>query len=171
MVPPARAAIYVRRSSAQNLDQTQSPKVQEDTCVKYAQDNGWTFHPLKDVYRDLGRSAWRRETKRPGFDKLVKAATEGRYDKIIVYRMDRLSRDWKTWGELLGKLPKDFDIHSATEAVNSVANKFAVQILAAVAEESSDATRKRVVGAKRERIKQGAWLGSIRPYGWNVTYN
>jgi DNA invertase Pin-like site-specific DNA recombinase len=136
--------------------------------VKYATERGWIFDMSADVYQDLGKGAWRTGAKRPSFDKMVKACTEGRYNRIVVYRMDRLSRDWTTWGELLGKLPNDFEIHSATEAVNSVTNKFAVQILAAVAEESSDATRSRVTAAKRERIKQGAFVGSLRPYGWDI---
>jgi DNA invertase Pin-like site-specific DNA recombinase len=161
-----RAAVYVRRSSNANSESSLSPQLQRGSCVQYVTDHGWKFDPAVDVYQDLGRSAWRTGTKREGFERLLANAKSGRYERIVVYRMDRLSRDWQTWGEVLGALPKNFEIHSATEAVNSVANKFAVQILAAVAEESSDATRKRVGGAKKARIEQGAWVGSIRPFGW-----
>jgi|GEM_PF-6286383 len=166
MARKPRAAVYIRRSKAVAGDPSSTAEVQEETCTAYIEREGGHLDPVTGIYRDLGRSAWRTGAKRDDFDKLLAACMAGKYDWIVVYRMDRLSRDWATWGRILDSLPDDFEIRSATENLNSVANKFAVQIMAAVAEEASDAIQKRVSGAKAVRIKQGAWVGSIRPFGW-----
>lgn len=160
-----RAAVYVRRSSAQGLDRSQSPAVQEEAALRYIEEKGWICDPGTDIFRDLGKSAWRPSSKRPGFDRLLTACADGRYNRLVVYLLDRLSRDWAQWGRILEALPEGFEIVSAGEGISS-ANKVTLALFAAIAQEASDKISMRVRASKARRASQGAWMGSIRPFGF-----
>lgn len=161
-----RAAMYLRRSRTEQDSVTR--KVQQDSCAEFITRRGWAHDPATDIYSDFGKSAYRKGVKRPGFDRLLQRAQEGVYDHIVVYRLDRFSRDWKTWADALAHSDVSFAIHSATEGLSSAADRMAVQFLAAVAEQESRNISDRVTGVKASLLAQGKWPGGVRPFGFAV---
>lgn len=161
-----RTAVYVRRSKKQGAEESTSIAVQTQECVAFVEKQGWRFDLTGDLYADSGRGAWRPGAKRPEFERLLHACADGRYDRLVVHMMDRVSRDWAQWGTILGSLPADFEIVSAVEGLSSLTNKMQVQIMAAIAEDVSTKISMRVRATKQNRAQRGEWLGSIRPFGW-----
>ena len=96
-----RAAIYVRVSSEEQV-QGYSLAAQERTAEAYCQSNGWD---VVQVYRDEGRSARTDNiTKRPGFAAMLEDADAGRFDVIVVHKLDRLARNRRVAFDTLHRL-------------------------------------------------------------------
>lgn len=140
-------------------------QVQETRCLEYVAEQGWSIDPETDVYDDTG-SASKRGVRRPRFELLLRRAQEGRYNRVVSWRFDRASRDYGAWGRIFTDLPDEFEWHSAEEGLNTGKDGMAVQIITAVAGNESLVNRKRVKASKELRAKQGHFLGSVRPFGW-----
>ncbi|HIQ01296.1 MAG TPA: recombinase family protein, partial [Anaerolineales bacterium] len=82
-----RAAIYSRVSSAELQLDGFSLDAQRAACERLAQERGWE---VMAIYTDPGVSA--RATQRPQFQQMVEDARAGRFDVIIVHKLDRFSR-------------------------------------------------------------------------------
>jgi len=161
-----RAAVYLRRSRSEKESITR--EVQKAACAETIRLRGWLHDPGADVFADFGKSAYRKTVRRPGFERLLAAATNGTYDHIVVYRLDRFSRDWKTWADALSQSEASFVIHSATEGLSSSSDRMAVQFLAAVAEQESRNISDRGLVVKAELLEAGKWPGGVRPFGFAV---
>ena len=81
-------AIYVRVSTQQQAEHGYSLQTQEESCRKKAQELGATS---VKVYRDDGYSGAYLE--RPALDDLRDAVAQKLHDVIVIYDIDRLSRD------------------------------------------------------------------------------
>lgn len=81
-------AIYVRVSTQQQAEKGYSLQTQEDACRKKAEEMGATS--IK-IYKDDGFSGSYLE--RPALDNLRDAIDNKMHDAVIVYDVDRLSRD------------------------------------------------------------------------------
>ncbi|MGW1504525.1 recombinase family protein [Streptomyces mirabilis] len=78
-----RAAIYCRISHADDDDQTGVDR-QERICRDTAERLNLTVpNPL--VFVDNNRSAWKRNRKRPGWDALLEAVSDGQVRHILTY--------------------------------------------------------------------------------------
>jgi site-specific DNA recombinase len=83
---PVRAAIYARYSS--DLQSDASIEDQVRTCRERATREGWQ---ITEVYHDRALSG--ASQLRPGFQRLLADAREGRFQVIVAEALDRLSRD------------------------------------------------------------------------------
>lgn len=82
------AAIYLRVS----LDATGEElaiKRQEEDARRLAKERGWIVY---DVYADNSVSASKRNVKRPAYDRMVADYEAGRFQAIICFDLDRLTR-------------------------------------------------------------------------------
>ncbi|MGW4984947.1 recombinase family protein [Streptomyces mirabilis] len=85
-----KAAIYCRISHANDDDQTGVDR-QERICRDTAERLNLTVpNPL--VFVDNNRSAWKRNRKRPGWDALLEAVSDGQVRHILTCHPDRLMR-------------------------------------------------------------------------------
>jgi site-specific DNA recombinase len=84
------AGIYCRLSLARFGDTT---KVEDQAriCQEIARGRGWTVPP-EHVYTDNSKSAWQRNRKRPGWDKMLADIEAGKFSNLVVYHGDRLVR-------------------------------------------------------------------------------
>ena len=80
------AVIYARFSSSAQREA--SIEQQINVCTTYAQQNGYT---ILQTYSD--RAITGRTDQRPQFLQMIKDAREGRFCAVIVYALDRFSRD------------------------------------------------------------------------------
>lgn len=80
------AVIYARFSSSAQREA--SIEQQINVCTSYAQQNGYT---ILQTYSD--RALTGRTDQRPQFLQMIKDAQDGRFCAVIVYALDRFSRD------------------------------------------------------------------------------
>lgn len=79
-----RAATYKRVSTADQDEDNQDPGIKA-----YIKERGWR---ITAEYADHGISAFKEDVKRPGFERMIEDAKAGRFDAIVVFNLDRFSR-------------------------------------------------------------------------------
>jgi site-specific DNA recombinase len=90
-----RVAIYTRASKGEQ-DNGHSLDAQRNACIAFAQKRGWQ---VRDVYEDSGFSA--KDVQRPAFKKMMTDAGNNLFDVVLVYKLDRFSRNI---GDMLSSL-------------------------------------------------------------------
>src|SRR5215831_14651508 len=91
-----RAAMYLRVSKDE-----QSTESQWLALTEVAQRRGWA---VVEAYEDAGVSGAEGRDKRPAFDRLLRDATQGRYDVLLAWSVDRLGRSLQHLVAFLGDL-------------------------------------------------------------------
>ena len=163
---PIRAVIYVRVSS-RNQDIENSSEAQIAECKAFIEKMGWT---LVAIYIDKAKSG--RDDKRPQHSLMVHDGTkqERDFDKVVVWKMDRYGRDENHATLTKAMLRKaDVEVVSITEPVGE--GKFArlfETLLDILAEIQSDGIAENVKRGTRHLARQGFFLGSEAPYGYQI---
>lgn len=85
-----KVAIYVRVSTNAQAEEGYSIDEQIDKLKSYCQIKDWTVY---DVYKDGGFSGG--NINRPALEKMIVDAKKKRFDTVLVYKLDRLSRSQK----------------------------------------------------------------------------
>ena len=85
---PVRAAVYLRISLDRNMDGLAIDR-QREACLRIAKDRGWQ---VVEEYVDQSKSATDKTKKRPDYDRMVADFQAGRFDAIICWDLDRLTR-------------------------------------------------------------------------------
>jgi len=81
-----KAAIYGRCASKDRAEQAIERQV--NSCAEYAKNND-----IQIVGEYIDKAMSGRNAKRPAFLRVIEDARKGIFDCIIVYRLDRFSRD------------------------------------------------------------------------------
>ncbi len=160
-----RAVIYVRISK--DRDNETSTTTQRAEAEQYAKRKGWQ---VVGVEKDEGRSAFKANVKRPGFDKALRMIETGAADILIVWRLDRFARGivsfWDSWrridaagGELVS-VTEDLD-------TTKVVGKILVGLIAGFAEMESEAKSERISSWHDHRRANGNIPTGPRPYGYD----
>jgi DNA invertase Pin-like site-specific DNA recombinase len=79
-----RVALYLRVSTGEQTTENQRLELEA-----VAARSGWE---IVAVFEDAGISGAKGRDKRPGYDKLLKAATARKFDMIAAWSVDRLGR-------------------------------------------------------------------------------
>lgn len=162
---PRRIAVYVRRST-DDEHQPFSIDAQLAKLGSYIDSQpGWT---LAATYSDDASGA---TTDRPGLKQALNAAHAGRYDVLLVYRVDRFSRrltDMMTLVEELDQAGVAFC--SATEHFDTSTpmGRMFLQLLGMFAEFERSTIIDRVISGMSAKAGKGKWTGGTRPYGYQV---
>lgn len=85
-----KVAIYVRVSTTNQAEEGYSIDEQKDKLKSYCEIKDWNVYK---VYTDGGFSG--SNTERPALEKLIKDAKNKKFDTVLVYKLDRLSRSQK----------------------------------------------------------------------------
>ena len=158
-----RAVGYRRVSMREQVD-GYSLDAQENSITKYIREQGWQ---LVDIYQDAGISA-KKGSHRPAFEKLLQDASDGKFDVVVVDKVDRFYR------HLSGLLSTLDQLNSCGVAFASVQErmdfttpwgKLMLSVLGTLAEIYIDNLRQEVRKGKLQRARQGLWIGAI-PYGY-----
>jgi site-specific DNA recombinase len=154
------ALVYIRVSKYDPGDDGRkvSPQTQVDRCRALA--------PLKDltveVFEDLDYSG--KNTKRPGFAKMLERAQRGDVTLIACYSVSRLSRSVADLYAILQQLQElDIGFVSATEAIETATpmGKAFLGILAVLAQLEREQISQRVADALAYKRSQGKLLGTL----------
>src|SRR5690606_16875298 len=120
------------------------------------------------VFRDEKSGA---TTDRKDLQRALAAARAGRYDILLVYRVDRLSRSLRGLVEILDQLDAaQVGFRSATEPVDtsSAVGRMLVQMLGVFAQFERETIIDRVISGMERKSARGEWPGGYRPYGYEL---
>ncbi len=121
-------------------------------------------------YKDKGFSG--KNVDRPDFQKLLKDIKRGNVKRVIVYRLDRMSRSLLDFAELMNYFNKyNVDFVSATEKFDTSTpiGKAMLSIIMVFAELERETIQQRITDSYYARAKLGMSLGGNTPYGFELT--
>jgi site-specific DNA recombinase len=160
-----RVAIYTRRSTDdEHQPYTLEAQLQRLTAFVASQP-GWK---ITATFTDDASGA---TLDRPGLTKALAAARAGRYDLLLVHRLDRFSRRIRDLATLIDDLDAaGVAFRSATEPfdTSSPAGRLFMQMLGAFAEFEREVIIDRVIGGMERKAAKGEWTHGPRPYGYLV---
>jgi site-specific DNA recombinase len=166
-----RCAIYTRVSSDHGLDQEFSSldnqREAAEAYIKSQAHEGWRCQPER--YDDGGFSGG--SLDRPGLQRLLADVRDRRFDVIVVYKVDRLTRSLADFAKLVELL----DAHgvsfvSVTQAFNTTTSmgRLTLNVLLSFAQFEREVTGERIRDKIAASKKKGLWMGGVVPLGYRV---
>lgn len=160
--------IYTRVSTQ---EQTEGYSIgeQEERARRFCEAMNWTVY---EVYTDPGFSGG--NTDRPALQKMIRDIKSGRISRVIVYKLDRLSRSQKDTLILIEDvfLANGVDFVSMTENLDTSTafGRAIIGILAAFAQLERENIKERMNLGINARRRSGRWHGSgLPPIGYDYT--
>ncbi len=158
MTKPLRAALYARVSTS---NKGQDVGLQLDELRQVAAQRGWV---IADEFVDEGISGTK--DRRPELNRMIEGVRAGRFDLVVVFKLDRLARslrhlltlseDLTSWGVGLVSL-RDAGIDTT-----SASGRLLLQVLGAFSEFEAAVIRERVIAGVRRAQAQGKHCGRPR---------
>lgn len=159
------AGLYLRVSSKRQAEEGYSLDAQERNLKDYCRMMEWN---VIEVYKDEGISG--KKIERPSLQRLLSDAKEGKINKIVTLKLDRISRnvrdmliiteELESWGVSLACVKDNIDTSTA-------AGKLIRTVLCAIAQFESDVSSERTYFAKHELALQGKFAGGTISYGYS----
>lgn len=160
-----KVAAYVRVSTHHQVDKDSLP-FQRQELINYCK------HVLNipdyEIFEDAGYSA--KNTDRPKFQEMMRRIREGEFTHILVWKLDRVSRNLRDFTEMWDELQRlrvtfvskmeQFDTSSAMGAAM-------LQIILVFAELERKLTGERVMSIMLSRAEKGLWNGAPVPLGYD----
>ena len=155
-----RAAIYARVSDkSQDTEEKTSISEQIGEMEAYCEGKGLT---ITARYQEVGRG-WSK--KRPEFQRMLADARKGRFDTIVCWKSDRLSRGMYPAAALMEVV----EAHQIRlEAVMDAIDMKTFGLMAAIGKIELDNFRERSTMGKRGTAKQGRVPTGGLPYGYRI---
>ncbi|QNK41873.1 recombinase family protein [Caproicibacter fermentans] len=153
-------AIYARQS----VDKKDSLSIdgQIELCRKECSEE-------PEVFADRGYSG--KNTDRPAFQKMMKAVKRGEVDKIIVYRLDRISRSITDFGavwDMLKEHGTEFVSVNEKFDTSTPVGRAMVYIIMVFAQLERETIAERIKDNYYQRAKRGVYPGGPAPFGFSV---
>lgn len=157
-----KAAIYARKSI--QTEKGESIDNQIHLCKAYSSNLG-----INDfiIYSDEGFSGG--NIKRPKFKEMIADAKNKKFDVLICYRLDRISRNVADFSSTLELLQKnDIDFISIKEQFDTSTpmGRAMVYISSVFAQLERETIAERIKDNMLELAKTGRWLGGTSPLGF-----
>lgn len=155
--------LYARKSSEQDERQALSIESQLDEMKRLAKDRGLEIAEIK-----MESHSAKAVGQRPVFNQMLKEIDKGKYQGIITWAADRLSRNAGDLGTLVdlmdtGKLIEIFT--SGQTFTNDPNSKFLLMILGSQAKLENDNRGKNVMRGMEAKCSRG-WRPGIAPIGY-----
>jgi len=161
-----KIAIYIRVSTEEQAKEGFSLTTQREYLEEYAKREG---HEVYKIYSDDGISGY--SERRPALQELLKDAKLRRFDLVIVYKIDRFSRNLKDLLNLVDELSNSgVGFKSATEPFDTTtsAGKLMFQQLGSFAEFERNRLAERVMPGMIKGVQLGNWQGArYSPFGYD----
>ena len=158
-----RIATYTRISTDED-HQPYSLEAQADRLANYTKSqDGWK------ITRRFTDQASGATLDRPGLQRALTEAAAKRFDLLLVYRVDRLSRSVRGLAQILEQLDHAGVLfRSATEPfdTSSSAGRMMVQMLGVFAEFERATIVERVIAGMERKAARGEWTGGTIPFGY-----
>lgn len=162
-----KVAIYARVSTTNQAEEGYSIDGQIDSLEKYCDAMGWEVY---NKYIDAGFSGGSLE--RPGMTSLINDIKSGLFDTILVYKLDRLSRNVRDTLYLIKDVfnINKIDFVSIQENIDtsSAMGTLFLTLLSAIAEFEREQIKERMQLGKLGRAKAGkSMMWAKTSYGYN----
>lgn len=162
-----RVAIYVRVSTQEQAKEGYSIAEQTERLSLFAKAQDWNIYR---IYTDAGCSG--ASLDRPALQDMIRDVRSGLINKVLVYKLDRLSRSQKDTLQLIEDvfLAHGCDFESMTEKLDTGTpnGRMFLGILAAFAQLEREVIKERMQLGIEARIKEGKWRGGKQvPFGYD----
>ncbi len=164
-----RCAIYTRKSTEDGLEQDfNSLDAQREACAAYIvsqKNEGWVLVP--GAYDDGGLSGGTLE--RPGLQHLLADIRSGKVDRVIVYKIDRLTRSLADFVKIVDILDDaGASFVSVTQSFNTATSmgRLTLNMLLSFAQFEREVTAERIRDKIAASKKKGLWMGGNVPIGY-----
>jgi len=160
-------AVYLRVSTEEQRER-QSINTQREFAERYCQ-----LHDLQvfRVFADDGITGTIALEERPEGSHVLRDARLGKFDQLLIYKLDRLGRetrlilnavaDLEKLGVRVRSMTEEFDTGTAT-------GRLMLTMLSGFATHEHAVVKERSLAGTNRVAQAGAWLGGIVPYGYRV---
>lgn len=161
-----RVAVYSRKSRFTGKGESIDNQV--EMCREYIRTAfGASYGDEAVVFEDEGFSGG--NLNRPDFQKMMQAARSREFKAVVVYRLDRISRnisDFSALIEELGKLDIDFISIRESFDTSSPMGRAMMYIASVFSQLERETIAERIRDNMHELAKTGRWLGGTTPTGY-----
>ena len=159
-------AIYSRKSKFTGKGESIGNQV--ELCREYIRSHyGEDMAERAVVFEDEGFSGG--NLNRPDFKRMMDAAHKRQFCAIVVYRLDRISRNISDFSSLIEELARlDVDFVSIREQfdTNSPMGRAMMYISSVFSQLERETIAERIRDNMHELAKTGRWLGGVTPTGY-----
>lgn len=158
-----KVAIYIRVSTKKQVE-GYSLDAQKERLEKLCETNGYIIYK---IYADEGKSA--KNTKRQAYQEMMEDMKAGKFDKIVVTKLDRISRSLIDLEELIKELQNyncSFETASEKIDLDSSIGVMFVRLLGIFAQFERERITERVNDTFEEMIAQCKPITGMQPFGY-----
>lgn len=166
-----RCAIYTRKSTEEGLEQNfNSLDAQRDAGEAYIRSQageGWTVLPT--LYDDGGFTGANME--RPAMKRLLADSQAGKVDCVVVYKVDRLSRNIRDFARIMDVFEKHGTTFvSVTQQFNTTTSlgRLTLNMLLSFAQFERELISERTKDKQSAARKRGKWTGGHLILGYDL---
>ena len=162
-----KVVLYPRVSTKGQAEDGYSLSFQVEKMLAYCKAMDYA---VVGIYSDDGYTGSNLE--RPGIQRIIEEAPTGKFDAVIVYKLDRLSRSQKHTMYMLEDvfIPNDIAFVSMSEAFDT-STQFGIAmvgILSVFAQLERENIKQRTFDGRKGRAKEGSWHGGgTNPIGYD----
>lgn len=153
-----KVALYLRVSTTRQEQEGYSIPLQKERLIAYCKAKGWV---VAGVFIDPGHSG--SSLERPGIEALMAGIEDGKYDVVLVYKLDRLSRSQKDTLYLIEDIfmANGVDFVSMQESfdTSTIYGRAMVGILSVFAQMERETITERTLMGRAGRAEEGLWHG------------
>lgn len=162
-----KVAIYVRVSTARQDLEGYSIPLQKERLFAFCKAKGWV---VAGLFVDPGHSG--SSLERPGITKLVEGVEAGKFDVVLVYKLDRLSRSQKDTLFLIEDvfMANNTDFVSMQESFDTgtIYGRAMVGVLSVFSQMERETITERTLMGRAGRAEEGLWHGGgTDPIGYD----
>lgn len=167
MMNVKRVALYIRVSTARQDQEGYSIPLQKERLIAFCKAKGWV---VAGMFVDPGHSG--SSLDRPGIVSLMAGVEAGKYDVVLVYKLDRLSRSQKDTLYLIEDvfMANDVDFVSMQESFDtgSIYGRAMVGVLSVFSQMERETITERTLMGRAGRAEEGLWHGGgTDPIGYD----
>lgn len=155
-----KIAIYTRVSTIEQAETGYSIEEQEKLLRQYSNKN---YYEIYNVYSDRGISG-KNIKDRPALKQLLKDAEEKKFDMVMVWKINRISRklsDVLKIVDIFDSKNISFKSYSEPFETNTPAGKMQFQMMALIGEFERGTISQNVKLGMNARAREGRWCGNI----------
>lgn len=161
-----KVAIYIRVSTKKQVEEGYSLEAQKERLIKLCETNGYIVYK---VYADEGKSG--KDTNRPAFQEMMEDMKNGCFDKILVMKLDRISRSVIDLEVMIQEMQKNkVEFESASEKIDTSSSfgMMFIRLLAIFAQFERERISERIYDAFENMVSDARPISGSQPFGYKI---